>query len=311
MTSGSKPDSTPQWQRAFLQRHQLPATYLDTARQWFTPLVSALAEHQNSAGRPILVALNGCQGSGKTTVSDFLCTALKAEYALNAVAISLDDFYLSLAQRQSLAVSVHPLLTTRGVPGTHDMALMQQTLAQLLDTQRTEPVDVPRFDKAVDDRRPQSEWDRIRTPVQIVLLEGWCLGAQPQEPELLAQPINNLERTEDPAGHWRGYSNSILNGAFQVLYARVDQWIMLCAPSFDCVFQWRQEQERKLAATLEAAHAGALMDDDALARFIQHYERLTRQCLDTLPERVNHLFTLDDSRQITAYNYRPHTGAAT
>lgn len=311
MTSKSKPDPTPQWQREFLHRHQLPAAYLDTARDWFVPLAPALAKHQDGAGRPILVALNGCQGSGKTTVSDFLCTALKAEHALNAVAVSLDDFYLTLAQRQSLAASVHPLLITRGVPGTHDMALMQQTLAQLLDPHRTGPVAIPRFDKAVDDRRPQSEWHPIPTPVQIVLLEGWCLGAQPQAPELLAEPINTLERAADPAARWRGYSNSILNGAFQLLYALVDQWIMLRAPSFECVFQWRQEQERKLAATLEAGQDSALMDDEALARFIQHYERLTRQCLDTLPERVNHLFTLNDHRQITAYIHRPHTGAAT
>ncbi|MCB1706511.1 MAG: hypothetical protein KDI17_16715 [Halioglobus sp.] len=309
MTSASQPDPAPQWQRDFLQRHQLRDAYLDSARQWFTPLAQALASHQNSAERPILVALNGCQGSGKTTVCDFLCTALKAEHGLNAVALSLDDFYLTRAQRQSLATSVHPLLATRGVPGTHDMALMQDILGQLLDPQRTDAVAIPRFDKAADDRRPQSAWDRVPAPLQIVLLEGWCLGAQPQPPEQLAQPANALEQAEDPGGDWRGYSNTLLGDAFQALYRLVDQWIMLRAPSFECVFQWRQEQERKLAATVDAAQPNALMDDAALTRFIQHYERLTRQCLDTLPDKVHHLFTLDDRRQITGYTHRPHRGA--
>ena len=295
---------TPAWQKAFLQRHRLEAAYLDTALKWFTPVVHSLAEQHNGANRPILVALNGCQGSGKTTVADFLCTALSKEHSLNAVALSLDDFYLTVAQRQSPAESVHPLLRTRGVPGTHDMALLRQTLTQLLDTQRQEPVAIPRFNKAEDDRYQPSEWIRIKTPVQLVLLEGWCLGALPQSSDCLSQPLNQLEQAEDPNGHWRSYSNAILDSEFRPLYALVDQWIMLRAPSFDCVFKWRQEQERKLAATLPAQKTNKLMGDSALHRFIQHYERITRQCLNSLPDRVNHLFNLNEQREVTNYEYR-------
>jgi pantothenate kinase-related protein Tda10 len=79
---------------------------------------------------------------------------------------------------------------------------------------------------------------------------------------------------------------------------------MLCAPSFDCVFEWRREQECKLAATLSPEQAGKLMDDDALRRFIQHFERITRSSLKELPHKVNHLFILDEQRQIKAYSHR-------
>lgn len=310
MTSNIEPGRIPEWQSALLKRHQLDIQYLERALQWFAPLARTLAEHQNGANRPVLVALNGCQGSGKTTISDYVCTALGEEYGLHAVALSLDDFYLSHAERQALAISVHPLLATRGVPGTHDMSLLLHTLEQLLDAHRREPVIIPRFDKATDDRRPAANWDRIATPVQLVLLEGWCLGAEPQPIDVLSQPLNALERDEDPSAVWREYSNEKLRLEFQSLYAHVDQWIMLCAPSFECVFDWRREQEHKLAASLSPGQASSVMDDNTLRRFIQHYERITRACLADLPHKVNHLFTLDKQRQVTAYHHRPHAVVA-
>ena len=304
MTSDSAPARIPEWQLALLKRHQLGRGYLDTALQWFAPLARALVEHQSGAQRPILVAINGCQGSGKTTVGDYLCSALAEEHDLNAVALSLDDFYLTLAERQALASSVHPLLVTRGVPGTHDMGLLRDTLGQLLEVNRHGAVAIPRFDKAIDDRRPRADWDRMAAPVQLVLLEGWCLGARSQDDDLLTAPMNELERNEDSDGLWRGYSNNILARDFQPLYEQVDQWVMLRAPSFDCVFDWRREQEQKLAATLPADQADGLMDDAALHRFIQHYERITRYCLDELPHHVNHLFTLNEQRRVTGYSHR-------
>jgi D-glycerate 3-kinase len=292
----------PDWQNALLKRHQLSAAYLDTARTWLSPLARAVAEHQSRAGRPVLIALNGCQGSGKTTAADFLCTALIEEHSLNAVALSLDDFYLTKSERLALSHAVHPLFATRGVPGTHDMGLMRDTLDQLLSGQRRTPATIPEFDKAIDDRLPGSRWNQITIPVQIVLLEGWCLGAGPEPADTLSPPINALERDEDPAGLWRGYSNEVLRREFQPLYQRVDQWIMLRAPSFDCVFDWRREQEQKLAASLPPEQGRKLMNDEKLRRFIQHYERITRNCLNDLPDRVNHLFSLNAQRQVTAYS---------
>lgn len=311
MTRTTDPDRTPAWQHAFLLRHQLSAAFLQTAQAWFSPLVQALAAQQQQACRTILVALNGCQGAGKTTVADYLCASLAAEHAVQAIALSLDDFYLTGAQRRTLAATEHPLLITRGVPGTHDMALLRQTLQHLLDTQPGATVAIPRFDKAVDDRRPQSDWGSITTPVHVVILEGWCLGAQPQAPDVLSLPLNALERDEDAGGQWRGYSNDILRRDFQPLYTLVDQWVMLRAPSFDAVFAWRREQERKLAATLSPEQAAMLMDDAALRRFIQHYERFTRQCLKALPEKVHHLFQLNEARQVSAYTHRPDASAPT
>ena len=209
------------------------------------------------------------------------------------------SFYLTRARRQELAATVHPLLATRGVPGTHDIPLLNNTLDALLAPARTAAVSVPRFDKARDDRCAPSHWDTVVEGVDIVLLEGWCLGARPETAPALARPVNRLEREEDPDGAWREYVNSALRSDYLPLYERVGKWVMLAAPSFDCVYHWRLEQERKLALSARGDASG-VMTDLQLARFVQFYQRLTEQCIARLPTHVDYLYTLDAQRQIVA-----------
>ena len=302
------PEGLPGWQEDLLRRHQLPPAYLGHAQQWFAPLAKILKEHQNSANRPILVAVNGCQGSGKSTVCDYLRAVLEADYSLQVVSLSLDDFYLTREQRQHIAQTVHPLLATRGVPGTHDMALLKHTLDALLAPAAADPVAIPRFDKTRDDRRPESAWDRVRAGVDLVLLEGWCLGARPQAVAALTEPANALERDEDADGRWRSYVNDVLAREFAPLYRRVDQWVMLRAPSFACVYRWRMEQEQKLATSAPAGVSDQIMDAAQLSRFIQYYERLTDHCLEYLPAQVHHLYVLDEQRRVTDYSHHGSAG---
>ena len=292
------------WQARYLARHRLPDSYLVYARKWFAPLAGWLVEHQKGANRPILVALNGSQGSGKSTVCDYLRETLEHDHGLKAIALSIDDFYLTLDRRRELAATVHPLLATRGVPGTHDMTLLRHTLDGLLAPDAGGPVEIPRFDKARDDRLPREAWDSVNDGVDVVLLEGWCVGVRPQQEGELAVPVNALERQEDPQGRWRALVNDTITREFMPLYARVDQWVMLCAPSFDCVYQWRLEQERKLADLQASPGDNRIMDEGQLARFIQFYERLTRHCLNDLPPRVHHLYRLDTRRQVVEQAHR-------
>ena len=295
--------STAPWQVEFLRRHSLAPDYLLHAQKWFDPLADILAAHQNSAAGPLLVAVNGSQGSGKTTLCAYLLARLQAIHGLRAVSLSLDDFYLTRAEREALAATRHPLLRTHGVPATHDMALLGTTLDALLAPRGAAPVAVPRFDKAADDRRPRSAWEQVTGPVHIVLLEGWCLGARPQDAAQLARPINQLEREEDPDGRWRARVNDALARDFPALYQRVHYWVMLQAPSFAAVYAWRLEQEQKLRLATGGAGQG-LMSDAAVARFIQFYQRLTEHCLASLPEQVDCLYRLDSGRRITACRQR-------
>ena len=292
--------------RGFITRNSLPEHYLQQASIWFDPIVETLIEHHYSAGRTLVVGINGCQGSGKTTLADYLCTCLQAR-GLRSIAVSIDDFYLTRQQRQQLANDVHPLFSTRGVPGTHDLELALETLQQL--SQDSGEVKVPRFNKAQDDRLPIEEWPHVETPVDIIILEGWCVGITAEVEEALLEPINELELLKDPQGEWRSYINQQLVTNYPELWQLIDRLIMLQAPSFSCVYQWRLEQEQKLAQgealvenkLTEAAKNNHIMAAEEIQQFIQHYERLTRHSLKYLPRNCQHLFQLNNKRQVAAY----------
>lgn len=258
-------------------------------------VLSLIAARAQTTPRPFVVGLCGSQGSGKSTLSHRWQQALTAR-GLRTVTLSLDDVYLTRAQRQALARRVHPLFLTRGVPGTHDVPLTLHTIEALGG--QGEAV-VPRFDKARDDRHPASEWSRIDAPVQVILFEGWCIGAVPQPDAALATPINDLERNEDPDGTWRRAVNAALAAEYRVLFGRLDLLVLLAAPGFDVVFGWRRQQEDALRAS-HAGTASRVMNDAELARFIQHYERLTRHILAEMPSRADVVIELGARREVLA-----------
>lgn len=284
--------------RQFSQQHSLPAAFEDMACHWFTGLATELVTHQNKAKRPITVGIQGAQGSGKTTLAAFLVFLFRQHFHLNAVSLSLDDFYLTREQRKQQADAIHPLLETRGVPGTHDVPLACRILDQLLNGPL--PVPIPRFDKATDDRQPEADWTIVSRQPDIVVLEGWCLGVAAQSPAQLQSPVNALESDEDADGKWRRYVNQQLKDVYPALFGRLDITVMLKAPSFECVFDWRLQQENMLKRNLDQAASPGVMTPDQLARFIQFYQRLTEHALQTLPARADYCYRLDTQRRITA-----------
>ncbi|AMJ93893.1 kinase [Alteromonas stellipolaris] len=283
----------------FLKTHQLPSTYADTAQKWFIPLCERLVKHQesaeNSSKAPLVVGINGCQGSGKSTLTDFISAYLTSIYAKKVVCLSIDDFYLDKSQRNALSIKVHPLLATRGVPGTHNMPLALSTFKQL---KGSDQVALPRFNKAIDDPFPVNQWPVISAPPDIIILEGWCVGVTPQNAADMKQPINSLEENQDPLGIWRSFVNTELSNDYQSLFDQIDYRVMLKAPSFECVYRWRLEQEHKLAVATQGASTG-VMSDEQVAQFIQNYQRLTEHALKTLPTKCDTVYSLDETRTIT------------
>lgn len=263
--------------------HGLPASYRQVVDSFWRPLADAIALRTDSK-RPLVVGINGAQGSGKSTLCAFL-EVLLDEHGLRAATLSLDDLYLGKAERQRLAAEVHPLFATRGVPGTHAPAL---GIAICDDLAAGRDLALPRFDKGTDERLARA--DRVHGPVDVLLLEGWCVGCPPQDDTDLLQPVNALERDEDPDGVWRSVANIWLKGAYRDLFARLDLLVMLKVAGFDAVLANRRKQEDKLRAA--RPDAPGLMDEAALVRFCQHYERLTRHMLDCLPARADVVFTL-------------------
>jgi len=285
----------------FLSQQQLPDSYRQLIKDWFAPLTEAIKTHHKSAKLPLIVGINGAQGSGKSTLAACLKFLLEQQYQLTTASLSLDDFYFTRTERQQLAKAVHPLLATRGVPGTHDVSLARKTLTDL--QQGHLPVWLPRFDKASDDRLPAEFAECITEPVDVIILEGWCLGSEAEAETTLSRPVNELETSEDQQGRWRRYVNKQLALCYPSLFELIDVWVMLKAPSFDCVFDWRMEQETKLRQS--RSHQGRIMDEQQLARFIQFYQRITEQTLKNLPSKVHYLFELDDKRQIIKLTSSP------
>ena len=263
---------------------RLPAAAPEDYRQ----LAALLIDHWRHCGARI-VGVGGGQGAGKSTLGALLHQA-GALRGLRVQVLSIDDFYLPKAERQRLAADVHPLLATRGPPGTHDVALLRRTLQALAgggDTAR-KTVAMPKFDKGLDDRVGEVS---ASSGMDLVVLEGWCVGAGPGKPEELREPVNALERTEDPDGHWRQHVEAALGGDYAELNEDLQSLLFLQVPDIAAVRRWRlrQEGERPPAQRMTLAQ---------VERFVAHYERITRRMMAELPGSADVLVRLDDAHQV-------------
>ena len=252
--------------------------------------------------RPVRIGLSGAQGSGKTT-------AAKAWVKQNPkiANFSLDDVYLNTADRKALATKVSPLFKVRGPPGTHDLDLAKRTLIKLHDARARDVTPLPRFDKLADHRVPAEQWPNFAGTANVVLIDGWCMGATPEPTAALEDPVNDLELDYDDKGAWRGHINAQLEGPYAAFFGRIDMFIHIVAPSWDVVPRWRLEQE----AGLRGIAVDAVPQDIRanLTRFVNHYHRVTQHMLDggRLPGWT---VRLGDNREILSIDGPPETPAA-
>jgi len=262
------------------------------------PLAEDLtAHHSRRPDTPTLFGISGAQGTGKSTIAGLLKDELEA-CDLRVAVLSIDDLYLTRAERARLASEVHPLLATRGVPGTHDIALGASLFDRLRDAGPDTETQLPVFDKAVDDRSPTPRIFNGRP--DVILFEGWCVGCRPQAGQDLQKPVNDLERESDGDGAWRRFVNDSLSDPYSAFFARLDRLLFLQAPDMDCVFHWRLQQEQDLAEQRAASGVAGthIMDAAAVQRFIMHYERLTRWMFEDLPGRADTVFRFDEEHRL-------------
>jgi len=252
--------------------------------------VGALINAHARPGHVPLIGIAGSQGSGKTTL------ARAAAERWGAAHLSLDDVYLTKAEREAKGRAVHPLFAVRGPPGTHDLTLLEASVAALRAARADSRTALPAFDKLADDRRPETQWPAFAGRPSAVLVDGWCLGATAQADVELVAPINALERERDGQGLWRRAVNAELAGPYAEAFARFDAILFLKAPSFDAVLDWRCEQEAGLMGLSPAELPDERRAD--LAVFIQAFERISRQMLAG-GVRADATFALNRDRSIS------------
>lgn len=228
-------------------------------------------------GKQLIIGLSGAQGSGKSTLAASLREALTSpaqDGGLGCLILALDDFYLTRTARQNLATKIHPLCETRGVPGTHDVVRLSRVLADLGEGKT---VRLPQFNKTSDERAPRAEELIIDTPPDIVLLEGWCVGARPMM--LASAPATDWEKAQDPEAAWKSWTHNAARD-YEAVWNTCDLIVQLRQSDFNDVIdaRWLQEQGN-------AARSGRwqFQSRDAVAEFCAHYESWTKALWRHLP----------------------------
>ena len=221
------------------------AEKIKSLKKIYIPISFWIENKYKKKGETLILGFSGGQGSGKTTVTGILKIILKKFFKRRIHVSSIDDFYKTLNDRNKMSHAIHPLLKTRGVPGTHDINLVKNFF-NIIKKKKFTKIKLPKFEKAKDNRLKKKYWFNIKKKPEIVILEGWCVGAKPQSNFLIKRPINILEKYEDKDLKWRKYVNEKLKKEYKKLFAMVDHFIFMKIPNFNVVLKWRLLQENKL-----------------------------------------------------------------
>ena len=222
-----------------------------------------------------IIGLSGGQGAGKSTITGILKLILKKKYGLNICVFSIDDFYKTKNERLRMSKKKHPLFITRGVPGTHDIALLNQTIRKLKQ-KKFRTVLIPKFDKSKDDRYRKNKWQKIKTKPDIIIFEGWCVGTTHQNNNELKRPINLIEKKYDENLKWRKTVNNLIKKRYKNIFNKIDKLVFLKVPHFNYIIKWRWLQEQKMKLTTKSKKT---MSKTEVKEFIMFYERLTKHMI--------------------------------
>jgi Predicted kinase len=243
--------------------------------------------------------LSGGQGAGKSTITGILKFILKKKYGLELCVFSIDDFYKTKAERNKMSKNIHPLFLTRGVPGTHDVNLINKTFKSL-KKKFFKPVLIPKFDKSVDDRFKKSKWTKVKKAPSVIIFEGWCIGARHQKDGDLKKPLNFIEKKYDTNLKWRKKVNDQLKRNYKNLFNKMDKLVYLKAPSFNHILQWRLHQEQKLKLTSKNKKT---MSKSKIREFIMFYERITKQMMKDFSNISDLTIFLDKKHRSKKMNF--------
>ena len=267
--------------------------------KFYLPISKMIKDEYTKKKKTRIIGLTGGQGTGKSTISNILKIVLNDVYNLKTVIFSIDDFYKTFQERKKMSKKISNLFLTRGVPGTHDTKMLLQCIKNLKNN-KFKKLTIPKFDKSIDDRSSKNKWLKIKKKPNIVIFEGWCVGATPQKKKDLNFPLNKLEKHKDNKKIWRQKVNSELKKNYKKIFDLIDKLIFLKVPSFKYVFKWRLLQEKKLRIT---GKGNKTMTDEEIKNFVMHYERITKHMLITLPKKANTVINIDEKHRLKSIKF--------
>ena len=274
---------------------------IESLKKIYIPMSFWIEKKYREKGKTLFLGLSGGQGSGKTTVTEILKIILKKFFKREIQVSSIDDFYKTLKDRNHMSYKIHNLFKTRGVPGTHDINLLKNFFYNLKKI-NLKKFKSPKFDKSTDDRFKKRYWNNIKKKPEIVILEGWCIGAKPQSNTLIKKPINILEKQEDKNFIWRKYVNEKLKKDYKSLFTKIDHFIFIKIPSFKMVFHWRLLQEKKLRK--KSYSNKKIMNYKEIKRFIMFYQRITLQMIKDLSKSASVVMFMKKNHEIKKIIFR-------
>ena len=253
--------------------------------------------------RPYFVGLAGGQGTGKTTISSLIRIILIKYFKLRVFRISIDDFYKTRKERINLSKKIHPMLLTRGVPGTHDVNMMLNFFKKT-KRKKFKRFKLPTFNKAIDDRSKKKDWYDLKNKPDVIIFEGWCVGAKSEKPSSLKKTINSMEKLKDNKQIWRKYVNHQLKSKYKNLYSQLNCLIYLKAKNFTLLQKWRLKQERKLWLKNKRNSKLKIMSKDDVIDFMQTYQRITQNMFRYMPKYASIILNLNTNHQIQSVQYK-------
>jgi D-glycerate 3-kinase len=222
---------------------------------------------------------------------------------LKVFRISIDDFYKTRKERISLSKKVHPMLLTRGVPGTHDINMMLSFFKKI-KSKKFKRLKLPSFNKAIDDRFNKKKWYDLKNQPDVIIFEGWCVGAKSEKKDTLKKTINFMEKTKDQKQIWRKYVNQQLKSKYRNLYSQLDCLIFLKAKNFNLLQKWRLKQERKLRMKSKNKLKSKIMNNEDVLNFMQTYQRITQNMFKNTSKYASVILNLNTNHQIKSAVYK-------
>ena len=191
---------------------------------------------------------------------------------------------------------------TRGVPGTHDLKLMKNFFKGVRQ-KKFKSIKVPKFDKSTDDRSPKKNWYNINKKPDIIIFEGWCVGAKAEENRSLKNSINMMERNRDKKLIWRRFVNQQLNTSYKKLYAQLNSLIYL-KPKIFTTSKMANETGKKLKLKNKKKSKNKIMNKNEVLEFMQLYQRITENMFKKTPKYASVIMNLNSNHIIKSAVYR-------